>query len=213
VTVPAGDLEWQRKAALDTLAGSGLYPVAVSTWGAQGWPAADLFNRFFLGRRCAGGCDRPRANAVCAGRACALRDRRRLGGGELGGDRRGAVGSDRASLRLGAGRGRPSRRGARQRAGVGAAVRVPLVLRRGRSRWPRGADATHVLVAAAPRRAAASVDERGRQRERRRRSHANRPLEAEWRSSTLSLVSTLPSSDRSLSRRLRARSRCARGGR
>jgi hypothetical protein len=47
VTLPDGDLVSQWTRARDALAGLGLYPVAVTTWGERSWAAADLFNRFY----------------------------------------------------------------------------------------------------------------------------------------------------------------------
>jgi len=45
-----GDLVAAWREARDAVAGLGLYPVAVTTWGLPDWPAADLFSRFYYGR-------------------------------------------------------------------------------------------------------------------------------------------------------------------
>jgi hypothetical protein len=53
IDLGGGDLAAAWREARDAVAGLGLYPVAVTTWGLSDWPAADLFSRFYHG----GGAD------------------------------------------------------------------------------------------------------------------------------------------------------------
>ena len=49
IDLGGGDVVAAWREARDAVAGLGLYPVAVTTWGLPDWEAADLFSRFYYG--------------------------------------------------------------------------------------------------------------------------------------------------------------------